>query len=427
MCGVIGDWNWGGNADVHWAGNCSCTGNAPHSYDANGVCICGRTGTPNTGGGDDVTPSPCGMCGVVGPWSWGGNADVHWAVNCNCTGNAPHSYDANGVCICGRTGTPNTIGSPCGMCGVVGPWSWGGNADFHWAENCSCTLNSMHSFDANGVCVCGFARILAPQEAFLEEDFIDAESLIDDLLSAIAAGEVPTIDLTTAGNVTVISADVLLAIASAGVDVVVVLPSGFTFTIIASSIKADVGAFDLNIEVIFKHEDTMVETLGGGKVNVSANSIVFRPNFHGDFGFDIVFHVTADQIEHAGIDVSTVKRFHVCAVGNVTDHGEPTVNDDGSVNFTINHASFHVLSSEIPLTAELGSAVIVSDLNEESTLGSQIISEEGGAAITTQLEDVVQRANVLLWIIISLSAIGFLTAGFLTIVVIRRRQSAKQA
>ena len=422
MCGEVGDWRWGGNEGSHWAGNCDCTAYEPHFYDANGLCKCGRTGTPTP------AASPCGICGVVGNWRWGGNADVHWADNCNCTGYEAHSYNANGVCRCGRTGTPGEDGSgtPCGMCGVVGNWRWGGNADFHWADNCNCTTSSLHVFDANGVCICGATRVLAPQEAFREEDFIDTDSLIDELLRQIANGEVPTIDLTSAGSVTVISADVLLAIANAGVDVVVVLPSGFTFTIIASSISADVGAFDLNIDVIIQSDSAQHETLGGGKVDVPANSIIFKPNFHGQFGFEIKFNVTPDQIADAGLDTSTVKHFHIDAAGNVNEQGAPTVNADGSISFSISHASFHVLSGEPPVTTELGSAVIVTDLDGPS-IGETIISGETGAAVTVGLEDVAARAQNLLWIIISLSAAGFLVAACLTIVAIRRKQNAKGA
>jgi len=428
ICGTVGPWSWGGNEDVHWAANCACTGYASHSYNAAGVCICGATGTPGSGGGGGGggAPSACAMCGVVGPWSWGGNADSHWADNCNCPGNAPHVFNAAGICICGATGTPSGgdgTSSPCAICGVVGPWSWGGNETVHWADNCNCTGNAPHSFNAAGICICGASgtpgTIVAPQDSFREEDFIDAEALLDDLQRAIDAGEVPTIDLTQAGRVTIISADILRAIADSGVDVMVVLPSGFTFTIVASSITANVGAFDLNIEVIIKYNDVQLETIGGGKVDIAANSIVFRPNFHGDFGFEIIFTVTAEQIANAGIDIDTVRLYHVDAAGNVTDLGRPTINDDGSLNFPISYASFYVLSSDPPVTTEIGTGVIGPDGADNDD------GEQGGRVILpTQLE-IAQQAESIAWILVTVSAVAVIAAAAVTVILLKRRRDAK--
>ena len=423
ICGTVGPWRWGGNAGSHWADNCACTGYAPHTFNASGRCVCGATGTP-TG-----AASACGMCGTVGPWRWGGNADVHWAENCSCSGYESHSFNASGVCRCGARGTPgaggdSATGSPCGMCGVVGPWRWGGNADVHWAENCNCTGNSPHSFDASGRCICGATSfIAAPQDAFLEENFMDADSLIDDLRRAIEAGETPTINLTTAGSVTVISADVLREIAALGVDVMVILPNGFTFMIIASSISDSVGAFDLGIDVLTKHDDTQLDTIGGGKVDVAANSIVFMPNFHGEFGFEIVFHVTAEQIDYAGIDAETVKQFHVCAAANVTDKDDPTVNPDGSVNFPINHASFHVLSNERPVTAEIGTNVIGSDVVEDATIGGTQGAGSAAASAGRQSSTVLSQRDVLVLVIVSAAVV--LTAAGAGIITLRRRRGVR--
>jgi len=367
------------------------------------------------------------MCGTVGPWRWGGNADVHWAENCNCTGNAPHVFDANGRCICGATREADgTVHTACGMCGTVGPWRWGGNADVHWADNCNCTGSAPHVFDENGRCICGATRIVAPQELFRAEDFIDSETLIADLLQAIAAGEVPTIDLTNAGNVTVISADVLLAIADMGVDVVVVLPSGFSFTIIASSITAGVGAFDLNIAVIIEHTIAQHVTLGGGIVDVPANSLVFKPNFHGDFGFSIVFNVTAEQLAHAGIDSETILHFHVCAIGNVTEMDTPIRNADGSVDITISHASFHILSNEAPVTVETGSLVVgPPDATDPGDNEASPGGEEGGSAVATIQGTTPQQGDSNIWLIIIISSAVVLVATGAIIIIVKRRNSAK--
>jgi len=413
MCGTHGFWSWGGNEGSHWSSSGCCQLNAPHFFDANGLCICGRTGTPST------PPSPCGMCGTVGSWRWGGNEDVHWSSAGCCDLNAPHVYNASGVCICGRTGTPggSATGTPCGMCGVVGPWSWGGNEDVHWAANCNCTGNEPHNF-VNGVCKCGrtaSGTILAPQDTFREEDFIDAGALIDDLLRAIEAGETPTIDLTQSGNVTIISADVFKAIAESGVDVEVVLPSGFKFTIIASSITDDVGAFDLNIEVLIKYVDTQLETIGGGKVDIPANSIVFRPNFHGEFGFELVFNVTLEQIADAGLDIDRVRLYHVDAVGMVSDKGRPTINDDGTISFSKTHASFYVLSNDPPITSEIGTGII-------ETVTPETPETPERPTLPTRLE-MAEQADNITWILIAISGAAILAAAGVAVVMIRRRRN----
>jgi len=426
MCRTVGVWSWGGNEDVHWSTGTCCTAYASHSYDSNGRCICGRTGTPS------APPSACGMCRTVGVWSWGGNADVHWSNGDCCTDYEPHSFDANGRCRCGRTGTPGSavinpmINSPCGMCGVVGAWIWGGNADTHWADNCNCSGSEPHVYDSNGRCKCGATApgaIAAPQDSFRAEDFIDTEALLDDLRRAIAAGEVPTIDLTESGNVTIISAEVLHEIARLGVDVKVVLQSGFTFTIIASSITGNVGAFDLNIDVLIKHEDVQLTTVGGGLVDISKNSIVFMPNFHGEFGFEIVFNITADQLDHAGIDAETAKRFHVCGVGNVTDHGEPALHDDGSLSFPISHASFHVLSSEPPLTAEVGAGFVNPEVPESPNVGGPVDTR----TYTEIQQSIEQHAENAIWILIIIAGAAIIAASSVAIVIMRRRQNTKGA
>jgi len=428
MCGTPGNWKWGFNSGAHWADDCSCTGNAPHSFNAAGVCICGATGTPGTGGGGAAGPaSPCGICGVVGPWYWGGNADVHWAANCNCTGNEPHSFDASGRCRCGATGAPGAAAgmerSACPMCGVVGSWSWGFNDNVHWANNCNCTANEPHTFVFGGLCRCGASPpggpIAAPQENFRDEDFIDAGAIIDDLLRAIAAGETPTIDLTTAGSVTIINADVFQAIADAGVDVEVILPSGFKFTIIASSITANVGAFDLHIEVIIKYALAQLETIGGGKVDVPANSIVFRPNFHGEFGFELVFTVTAEQVADAGLDLATVRLYHVDAGGNVTDKGSPTLHDDGSISFSKTHASFYVLSSNPPVTTEVGTT----DIGSNVTVDTPAVSDQPSTRVApTQLERAAQ-ADSIVWILVAIVGAAVIAAGAVAVVMIKRKKA----
>jgi hypothetical protein len=332
------------------------------------------------GGGGTAAPTACPMCGVVGNWSWAFNEGSHWAHNCACPYNAPHVFDASGRCICGATGTPTVV-----------------------------------------------EEIEAPQDSFREEDFIDSEELIADLLAMIEAGEVPTIDLTNAGNVTIIAADVFQAIAEMGVDVVVVLPTGFSFTIIASSISDSVGAFDLNIAVIVEHTIAQHTTSGGGLVDVSANSLVFKPNFHGNFGFDLVFNITAEQLDYAGIDGETAMHFHICAEGSVTEQDQPRYNADGSIDITLSHASFHILSNEVPLAVDMSIPEVIPGVTEPG--GTEVTTpggEQGGGAVIPPIQDIIEQGGGI-WLWIAISAAIILAAAGATVVMLKRRNTGRRA
>jgi hypothetical protein len=84
------------------------------------------------------------------------------------------------------------------------------------------------------------------------------------------------------------------------------------------------------------------------------NAIVIAPNFSGEFGFEIEFNFTAEQLAEAGINGENVRLFHVDYDGNVTDKGQATVNDDGSITFVLDRASFYVLSEEKPEVLQRG-------------------------------------------------------------------------
>ena len=127
-------------------------------------------------------------------------------------------------------------------------------------------------------------------------------------------------------------------------NVEVVFDNGFTFTIIADSITDNAKAFDLNIAIGLASNSTRI-----GGVNVPANSIIINPNFNGEFGFDIQFTFTAQQLRSAGINGNNVRLWYVDHNGNVTDSGRLRLNADGSVDFTINRASYYVLSETAPV------------------------------------------------------------------------------
>ncbi|MCL1866812.1 MAG: chitobiase/beta-hexosaminidase C-terminal domain-containing protein, partial [Oscillospiraceae bacterium] len=147
----------------------------------------------------------------------------------------------------------------------------------------------------------------------------------------------------------VISPEILKAIKEGGKDVKVVLDDGYTYIIKADSITDDLSDFDLEIDVDLTGKAAVVNDEEG--VKVPGNSIVISPNFIGEFGFEISFNFTADQLKDSGINGNNVKLFYVDGTGKVTDNGKLTLNSDGSVDVTISHASFYVLSEEEPISA----------------------------------------------------------------------------
>jgi len=185
-----------------------------------------------------------------------------------------------------------------------------------------------------------------PVIVYEPEAFIDDAVVINVILEAIESGETPVIELAEMDG-SVISAEVLQAIAESGVDVVVELENGLTFTIIADSISDDAAAFDLNITIDFTSRATMFAT-AANDVRVPANAIVISPNFHGDFGFEIQFSFTAEELAEAGINGNNVRLWYICDRGTVTDTGRVKLNADGSIEFTMDSASFYVLSEEKP-------------------------------------------------------------------------------
>ncbi|MCL2018875.1 MAG: leucine-rich repeat domain-containing protein [Oscillospiraceae bacterium] len=167
----------------------------------------------------------------------------------------------------------------------------------------------------------------------------------DEIILEALKDENPVIDLSeTETDSKLISADMLQAIAESGKDVEIVLENGFTYTILADSITPEARAFYLNVDIYFTNDATTIDG-----VAISANSIVIDPNFLGEFGFDIKITFTAEQLRENGIiDGNNVSLFHIDHNGNVTDLGKVGMNPDGSVEFTINHASYYVLAEAAP-------------------------------------------------------------------------------
>jgi len=168
-----------------------------------------------------------------------------------------------------------------------------------------------------------------------------AEFIPEEVVFIILEEDAPVINLSEVSG-TKISAELLQAIAESGKDVEVVLESGFSFTILADSIDPDaVTAFDLDIAIELTSRATVIDD-----VKIPANSLVISPNVVGDFGFDIQFTFTAAQLADAGIRGNNIRLFHIDHDGTVTDMGRVRLLSDGSIEFTISHASYYVLSAE---------------------------------------------------------------------------------
>ena len=98
---------------------------------------------------------------------------------------------------------------------------------------------------------------------------------------------------------------------------------------------------------------------------------------------------------------------------------------DGSVDITISHASFHILSNEAPITVEIGTLVTGpgnDDVVEETTPGG---GDESSSPATATIRDPISRQNDNnIWLIIILSAAVILVAAGITIFILKRRSNA---
>jgi hypothetical protein len=201
--------------------------------------------------------------------------------------------------------------------------------------------------------------------------------VIDDMfITQILKQDNPVLDLSQLDS-TVLSAEDLQAIKASGKDVTIILESGFTFVIKANSIQPWAKDFDLNIAVELTSRATEIDG-----VKIPANAIVINPNFSGEFGFEIAFTFTAEQLAAAGINGNNVKLFHIDHDGNVTDMGRARLNADGSVEIVISHASFYVLSEQAPTAEE---APTSADESDTTTTTPPTSTEDGNPATGVML------------------------------------------
>jgi len=173
-----------------------------------------------------------------------------------------------------------------------------------------------------------------------------ASPIPDTVITNILTDPTPTITIQP-GQGTIISQNSLQALKENDVPLTVNHPSGAVLTIDPASITDDAKAIDLNMGIVLTSQATEIVT-ETGIVKVPANSIAIIPNTHGSFGFDVSITFTAAQLVAAGVNGNSVRLFYINEAGEAIDMGRARLNPDGSVTVVINHASFYILSDEVP-------------------------------------------------------------------------------
>ena len=172
---------WNKDANYHWhSATCEHSdmreNTAPHSYDENGVCICGELAPEPEQPEDPDLPEPEPKPDehrhtFSDVWSY--DASKHWLeATCEHTGlreaTAPHSYDSNGVCICGQTAPEPEPDEPIIPDQPEEPHEhtyskeWSKDAEKHW-HAATCEHTELRSDEAEhtyvkDVCICGQAE-----------------------------------------------------------------------------------------------------------------------------------------------------------------------------------------------------------------------------------------------------------------------------
>jgi hypothetical protein len=73
---------------------------------------------------------------------------------------------------------------------------------------------------------------------------------------------------------------------------------------------------------------------------------VIKPAAHGEFGFELSFTITAEELAESGLTANAAALFYVSDDGNISDCPKVIVNEDGSVTIAISKASYYYLSGE---------------------------------------------------------------------------------
>jgi len=169
------------------------------------------------------------------------------------------------------------------------------------------------------------------------------QTIPDSVITGALNDDNPSIKLEE-GDPTTISEDELQAIRDSGKTIEIELPNGVVVSIDPDTITDGARAIDLNIGVIITSQATTVNN-----TVVPANSIVLAPPTHGEFGFVLNIHITAQLLADAGLNGANVRFFYISSTGVVTEQSRITRNADGSVTISIDRASQYVLSSTPPV------------------------------------------------------------------------------
>jgi hypothetical protein len=122
----------------------------------------------------------------------------------------------------------------------------------------------------------------------------------------------------------------------------IALDCGRIISIDPDSITEVIGTINLNIDVRAADKTE-------GEAGIPENAIFIRPAHHGQFGLELTFDISAEDLAEAGLNADTVRLFHVDDDGSVTEEGRIiSRNADGSVTIGITHASYYVMSAERP-------------------------------------------------------------------------------
>jgi len=120
------------------------------------------------------------------------------------------------------------------------------------------------------------------------------------------------------------------------VTVHIVLKNGKVIMIDPTRITADARETNLHIDI-------EVVSTGNNEFGVPANSIVILPADKGEFGFEISFIISAEELEEAGLKGASARLWHIDDKGNMVEDGRIERNADGSVTVGITRASFYVI------------------------------------------------------------------------------------
>jgi hypothetical protein len=148
-------------------------------------------------------------------------------------------------------------------------------------------------------------------------------------------------------------------ILASGQTVRIELPCGTIIGVNPTASTTAVVNINININITLASAQDRPE-------GVSENSLIINPTEHGEFGVELLFDISAEQLAEAGLTSDTVRLFYIDDDGNITRGGRiVSRNTDGSVTVGIERASSYVLT-EVKIgvltggeTPEIGDALAI--------------------------------------------------------------------